>query len=58
MNYICGFFLKQISEENECFDYYVSAIQNKMNDIFNENFKKLQGYFYVLDNLIKLFLRN
>lgn len=56
MNYICGFFLKQIEDENECFDYYVSTIQNKMNDIFNENFKKLQGYFYVLDNLIKLFL--
>ena len=28
----------------------------KMSEIFNEKFHKLQGYFYVLENLIKMHL--
>jgi len=38
MNYVGGFFLKIIKNEDIAFRYYVSLVENQMNEIFNERF--------------------
>lgn len=55
MNYIAGFFLCFLKSEPEAYQFY-HQILLEMGEIFNDKFLHLQGYFYVLENLIKIFL--
>lgn len=56
MNYVAGMFFYLINDEEEIFRIYACLIENKMASLFNNKFDKLKGYFYVLDNLIALFI--
>ncbi len=54
MNYLAGYLLSLIGDEKETYKFFIALVEHKMKDIFNEDFVKLQSYFYVLENLIKI----
>ncbi len=57
MNYLAGYFLKTISvNEQIAYQYYLTFVKNRMQNIFGNDFNQLQIYFYILDNLIKMYL--
>lgn len=57
MNYIAGYFLILTNyQEARSFYYFKEFVDKYMTEIYAESFKKLQGYFYVLDNVIKNYL--
>lgn len=56
MNYVAGMFFYILKDEEEVFKIYTCLIENKMSVLFTNKFEKLKAYFYVLDNLITLFI--
>lgn len=55
MNYVAGLFLINYPPEI-AFAMYVQFIESKMRPIFVQNFETLKRYFYVMDNLIDIFI--
>ena len=59
MNYIAGYFLILMNQNEEhAFYIFRQFINRYMIDIYEDSFRKLQGYFYVLDSVIKNYLPN
>lgn len=59
MNYIAGYFLILMKQNQEqAFYLFRQFISQYMIDIYDDSFRKLQGYFYVLDSVIKNYLPN
>ena len=56
MNYMAGLLYYLSDSDEEIFQLYVSLIENKMTPIFNSGFQKLKSYFYVLDNLMHMYI--
>lgn len=56
MNYVAGMFFYLIDDEEDIFKLYTCLIENKMSILFANKFEKLKSYFYVLDNLVTLFI--
>lgn len=56
MNYIAGMFLYLNQNQNEAFDLYVSLIQQKLGSLFENNFQQMKVYFYVLENVMFIFV--
>lgn len=55
-NYLAGFFLKYIGNKELAFKYYQQFLEKYMMKIFDDGFKSLQCYFYILDKLVKVHL--
>lgn len=55
-NYLAGFFLKFIGNQEMAFKYYHQFLVKYMMNIFDRDFKSLQCYFYILDKLVKVHL--
>lgn len=59
MNYIAGYFLILTHQNQEqAFYLFRSFVDQYMVDIYADSFRRLQGYFYVLDSVIKNYLPN
>jgi hypothetical protein len=59
MNYIAGYFLILMKDNQEqAFYIFRQFIKTYMIEIYDDSFRRLQGYFYVLDSIIKNYLPN
>lgn len=59
MNYIAGYFLILMNyNEEQAFYIFRQFIIRYMTQIYADSFRILQGYFYVLDSVIKNYLPN
>ena len=59
MNYIAGYFLILMKQnEEQAFYIFRRFISKYMVEIYHDSFRRLQGYFYVLDSIIKNYLPN
>lgn len=59
MNYIAGYFLILMNQNQEqAFYIFRRFINQYMIEIYDDSFRRLQGYFYVLDSVIKNYLPN
>ena len=56
MNYVAGMFFYLENDDSDIFALYTCLIGQKMAPLFVNKFEKPKAYFYVLDNLIALFL--
>lgn len=56
MNYLAGMLLYMIQDEQRVFEMYLCLVQKRLVEIYLGNFDKLKVYFYVLDNLLNLFV--
>ena len=57
MNYIAGYYLIiSNQDEHKAFYRFREFIKVYMTEIYIHSFKNLQGYFYVLDSIIKNYL--
>lgn len=57
MNYIAGMLLYQEMSKEEALNLYILIIEGRMKAFFNHNLSDLQKYFFVLDNLINVYLK-
>lgn len=58
MNYIAGMFLYLNPNQNDAFDLYVSLIQKKLGILFENNFEQMKVFFYVLENVMLIFMND
>ena len=59
MNYIAGYFLILMNQnEEQTFYLFRQFIERYMVEVYADSFRRLQGYFYVLDSVIKNYLPN
>ena len=59
MNYIAGYFLSLTNgDETKAYYHFLEFIRVYMTQIYTDSFRRLQGYFYVLDSVIKNYLPN
>ena len=56
MNYLAGTLLYMVQDEQKVFEMYLCLVQKRLVEIYIGNFDKLKVYFYVLDNLLNLFV--
>lgn len=57
MNYIGGMFIYQQLSVEESLELYTLLIERKMHILFDENLTYLKNFFFVLEKLMALFLK-
>jgi len=57
MNYIAGMLLYQNLSESNALTLYTLIIEGRMHILFDENLSYLKIYFFVLDNLLAIFMK-
>lgn len=56
MNYLMGFFLVVLRDEEAAYRCFSQLLDKSLLKIFIDGFSHLQGYFYILDRMINLFI--
>ena len=56
MNYVVGYFLIIFKNEELAYRCFAQLLEKHSMNIFLDNFSYLQGYFYILDRMISLYI--
>ena len=56
MNYIMGFLLMSIKDEEMTFRFFCQIMNNSLKEVFDNDFYKLKCYFYKFNKLLEVYL--
>ena len=56
MNYIMGFLLMSIKDEEMTFRFFCQIMNNSLKEVFDKDFYKLKSYFYKFNKLLEIYL--
>ena len=55
MNFIMGFLLFLMEDEEQTFKFFVTLTEKRLWTLFSDNHEKLKQHFYLVDRIIEIY---